>query len=649
MRTYELNLFGGFELRDDSGSAISVEVKKSRCLLTYLALSRGQPIHRDQLVSLLWGDRPDKPARHCLSQELYRLRQIFSEQAHTMFQLSGETIGLPSDLLDVDVIRFENHVSSGDLRLVEAAVSDYDHNVMADLTVGEDEFDEWLRTRREHLRDRAITGWRGVLQAQMNGPTEPAIASALQLLSIEPTDEETHRTLMELYTQAGRRDLALKQYKKCKAVLTAELGVEPDSRTRELHEIICAESEEWAVKATPPESFHLHPGEASLVVLPFTNKSGDPEQDYLADGITEDLVTAIAKVPRIFIISCDATFAYRSKSARTVGRECGVSHVLEGSVQRDGGRIRISAQLVETESGRHLWSDRFDRVLDEIFSLQDEITLRIATELQVKLTEGEQARLRYTTTRNVDAWDYWMKGLGAFRERSREGVLSARRMWERSVELDPQAAGIIAMLGLTYWMEALEGWSDSREKSLTLALESAHKAMSLNDTAYEAQAVIGLCHLLERNHAKAIAACRRSVTDGPNCADTLASLAWVLDSASQYDEAISCIEKAIRFNPIRPIWYGWILCHALRMSGRNEQALSAILEYRERDSAFGHIDLVIIYGKLGRDEDARAEVNALLKLEPEFSLSRRAKALYYVDPAQLDHDAKWLRKAGLPE
>jgi adenylate cyclase len=222
------------------------------------------------------------------------------------------------------------------------------------------------------------------------------------------------------------------------------------------------------------------PDKPSIAVLPFQNMSGDPEQEHFCDGLVEDIITTLSKLAGLRVIARNSSFVYKGRSVdvREAAKQLGVRHVLEGSVRKSGNRIRITAQLIDAKDGAHVWAERYDRAVDDIFAIQDEITLVLATEMQVKLTEGEQARLRYTTTHNVEAWTYWVQGLASLRQAvSKENNASALLCWEKALTLDPASAALNAMLGFIHCLDARFGWWDNRETAIIKAQAYADRAL----------------------------------------------------------------------------------------------------------------------------------------------------------------------------
>ncbi len=393
------------------------------------------------------------------------------------------------------------------------------------------------------------------------------------------------------------------------------------------------------------------PDKPSIAVLPFDNMSGDPDQEYFADGLTEDIITTLSKIAGLFVIARNSSFAYKhqERDVRQIAAELGVRYILEGSVRTVAKRMRISIQLIDAKDGGHVWAERYDRIVDDVFAIQDEITLSVATELQVQLSEGEQARIRYTTTSNVEAWENWVRGVAYYRrDVSKDGVGRARDFWERALALDPQSAALNAMLGLIYWASARYGWWNDRETELARAEGYIETAMAMDGTNADAHCVHALILLMRGRHDEAIAEARRAIDLGPGSADIAAFTSLVFNFSGHADEALLQIKKAMRLSPIYPAWYLGDLGFANRLLGRHEKAISAFREYGERSPGFGHIDLVIIYGELDRMEEARGEAVRLLAARPGFTITSWRRSQFYKNPARLEADVAALRKVGLP-
>jgi adenylate cyclase len=393
------------------------------------------------------------------------------------------------------------------------------------------------------------------------------------------------------------------------------------------------------------------PEKPSIAVLPFVNMSDEPEQEYFSDGITEEIITALSKVPRLFVIARNSSFTYKGKPVKVqeIGRELGVRYVLEGSVRKAGDRVRITAQLIEATTGSHLWAERYDRDLKDIFALQDEITMKILMALQVKLTEGEQARVLGKGTENYQAYVKILQGREHIYLMNREGVVLARQSFEEAVALDPEFAVAYTYLAWTYLLEVLVGFSDSPGQSMARAVEFAQKALGLDDSLADAHALLGSIYLVQRQWEKAVAEGERSVALNPNSADNIGLLGMTLYSVGRPEEAVALLEKAIRLNPMPPDWILEQLATAYRMMGRYEEAIAELKKvlHRNPDYSGAWLNLAVIYSLLGREEEARAAAGEVLRIDPKFSVEHFAKTILHKNQADIELAVEALRKAGL--
>jgi adenylate cyclase len=404
----------------------------------------------------------------------------------------------------------------------------------------------------------------------------------------------------------------------------------------------------WLRPAPPALSL---PDRPSIAVLPFDNISSDVDQEFFADGLAEDIITTLSKLAGLRVVARNSSFVYKRRAVdvREVARQLGVRYVLEGSVRKAGNRIRITAQLIDAESGSHLWAERYDRAMDDIFAVQDEITLVLATEMQVKLTEGEQARLRYRTTSNVESWTYWVRGLFHYRQAvTKETLGPARFYWEKALALDPNSAVLNAMLGIMHYVDARFGWWDDRETAIAKARAYADRALELDPGSPDACSTSSLVLLLEGRYEEAATDARRAVQVAAGSADAATFSCFVLASSGYPEEAVAQIERAMTLSPSYPGYYLGHAGNAYRLSGRIPEAIAAFTAYDARSPGFGLADLVIIYQQNGQFELARRTAERLSALRRNFTIESWARTQFRRDTAQLEADAAALRAAGLP-
>jgi adenylate cyclase len=391
----------------------------------------------------------------------------------------------------------------------------------------------------------------------------------------------------------------------------------------------------------------------SVAVLPFSVMSSEPEQEFFADGLVEDILTTLSKLSGLSVIAHHSSFGYKGRTAdiRQVAHELGVRFVLEGGVQKSGDRLRITVQLIDAASETQVWAERFDRNMKDLFAVQDEITLTLATEMQVRLTEGEQARLRYTTTTNVDAWNLWIQGLNhSRRSHDTDFHVQACRCWEKALALDPNSAPLMGMLAFRHFSDARHGWTEAtRETSLGKAGAYVERALAIDPDNPDAHRAAAGVLLLRREFEDAAIAARRAVKVGPSMADVLAFSAFVLASCGRAGEAIGHAERAIALSPKHPSWYFGVLGNAYRLAGRRDAALASFRGYHEREPGFGLADIVMMQEQAGLAEEARATARQLAVLRPSFTVASFTKTQFRSDGGQLAADIASLRAAGVQE
>ena len=395
------------------------------------------------------------------------------------------------------------------------------------------------------------------------------------------------------------------------------------------------------------------PKEPSIAVLPFTNMSGDQEQEYFSDGITEDIITALSKINNLLVIARNSTFTYKGKSVdvRQISRDQGVRYVLEGSVRKAGNLVRITAQLIDGTTGHHIWAERYDRELKDIFAVQDEIMREIVVAVDVELSEGEQARFWSSGTTNLEAWECVRMGTtGAL-----EGNTQVKKLFEKALELDPSYAIAWVMLGWIY-----QGYSDvasiandpnGPDSALASMLDCAQKALAADPCCADAYGLMAVYHLELKEFDQALEMSEKSISLAPNNAENIGIASLIMNKTGNPERGLELSKKAMRASPMYRPGFLRSLGLSYYLLGDLESAIRAFQESIKRESEYlpAHTSLAIIFGELGRLKEAEDAVREIFRLIPNFSIKAYTEGLSFSNPEVITRMEEGLRKVGLPE
>jgi len=400
------------------------------------------------------------------------------------------------------------------------------------------------------------------------------------------------------------------------------------------------------------------PDYPSIAVLPFTVMSTDPEQEFFADGVVEDILTALSKISRLMVVARNSTFTYKGQAVdvKQVSREQGVRYVLEGSVRKSGDRVRVTAQLIDATTGLHVWAERYDRNLTDIFDLQDEIVREIVTALDVKLREGEQHRVWSSGTRNLEAWECVRLATDAVLGGSIDEQPRARELIDRAIKLDPEYPTAWAMRGWIHFNEADVGGGlgarERFERSQAAAFDCGHRALELDPGSADAYGMLALTHLNAGEFDSAVEMVEKAIALAPNSAEVLGGVAQaVMTKVGNPERGIELVKRAMRLSPFYRPGFLRALGMAFRMAGRVEEAVSCYRESIRRETGYlaAYVNLASALGELGWAEEASEAARNVLTQEPEFSIKSYTSGLSYRNASDIERIAEGLRRAGLPE
>lgn len=395
------------------------------------------------------------------------------------------------------------------------------------------------------------------------------------------------------------------------------------------------------------------PAKPSIAILPFLNMSGDTEQEYFSDGITEDIITALSKFRWFFVIARNSTFTFKGKQieVKQVAKDLGVRYVLEGSVRKAGKKVRITAQLIDAPSGYHVWAERYDGNLEDIFTVQDEITHKIVRSVGSEFLWAEMKRAQRKSELNLDVWDLIMRANAHHGRYTKNDAKEAQNLLYKAIKLDPLSSEAFCLLAFTHLMQVQFGWSESRTNSIREAEEAAQKAVSIDDRDAWAHTALGLVDLISKRFNEAVFRLKNAIDLNPNLANAYGALGQAMALEGEYEAAVTHINKAIRLSPHDPFVVYWIahLGVAAFADGRYEDAYHWGRRTIHQNPKFpgGHRLVAASCGQLERSLEAAAELKKLLKLMPGMTADDVRKQVPFKRPSDMERYIEGLRKAGL--
>ncbi len=644
MALIDLRMLGGFEARFDSGERIALPTRKAEALLALLALAGSKARSRDQIAGLLWSDRAERQAKSSLRQSLTSLRRGLQVNGTAVLTTEGESIGLAPQAVDVDVLEFERLAtrgSNGDLARAEKL---YQGPLLDGFCVRDAVFTEWLDQERSRLHELAVGAVDRLLAGLLrDGDRQSASAAAQRLLALDPLRESTYRTLMRLYAEQDQRGLAARQFERCREVLQTELGIEPAPATQRLYQEIVGTDGDQGVGATVPQPAAPLPlpSKPSVAVLPFANLSGDPDQSYLSDGLTEDVIADLSRFQSLFVIGPESSLAMKDRTVgpAQVARDLGVEYLVEGSLRRAGETLRVTVQLIDPQTGHRLWAERYDRPFAEVFEVQDEIVGNIAGALSVNIEHARVERTRHLPRETLDAYDRCLRAKQGILAYSVEGYAEAKELLHSAVELDPDYAPAWAWLALVYDKDVCFIPGLDPEESIGKACACAEKAISLDRKSATAYIALSWAQMHKGNFELARDLLEQATELSPYDSEVLSHRAFELAYLGEFDAALQAAVYGRRADPFFPDRFLDAEALIPFMTGRYRECLNLVAQLRD-PVAENHAWDAAAYAYLGDQEAAEAKVETFLR---EFA------AVWAGDPAAGPEDyMRWIVEVSNP-
>ena len=613
---WSLKLLGGFELKGlPDGERPGTLGKRERVLLAYLALSPECRQHRRKLATVLWGDATDETALDNLRTCVWSLRKALRDGEHQLIASDGESIVLNSAAFEVDALAFRRLAAQADLGELETAAKLYVGDFLDGLDVDNDEFESWRRGEATRYRDQALKVLNRLMtQLSERGETERAIEAGTRILRLEPLHEPAVRQLMRLYGESGRRGAALQLYRKLADALRNELDAQPEAATRIVFAELSRGGDEKQL--APAAAVKQLPRAVAIAVLPFANMSGDPSQEFFSDGMTEEINSAIAKVPNLQVIARTSAFQFKGQNqdVRAVGQALGANHLIEGSVRQARDRVRITAQLVRAGDGVQLWSERYDREMTDIFAIQEDIAQAIATALRVPLGLEPGGRLVPNRTGDLESYQQYLVARGLFRARG-AGIGQAIAILEPLVARDPSYAPAWALLARCYsvvpvyspvlFSGTLEDARRTWEIWVNKMEMAGRRAIELDPKDADGYSALACTQTMRGKWAEGEDLFNQALSINPNDPEALHNYAVTLQMLGKIKSALKLRERLRVLEPLVDV-YNILRASALWNAGQRTAGL-AMVEALPVDALGGfyrNVTVANAYAVLGRYSEA---------------------------------------------
>ncbi len=678
--TVHLQILGPFQIYV-GGQKVTLKARKARALLAYLAVRIDAEVPRDTLISLLWGDSAQDQARASLRQSLSSIRSALGEAAKQCLFSSNDFVQLVSNTVSVDRLNIGAVTEDTSIEECTAIAEQFHGELLEGMSINELEFDYWISSERAVVRTDITTFLSQLINRfQKDNNIDEALRYGTQLLSLDPLQERVHRTLMQLFADQARYGAALNQFELCKRELAEQLQVMPDQSTLALVQEIKTQrnaratdrkhSENILTTPSPSETSNFETAKntdfsisdkPSIAILPFANLNDDPEQEYFSDGISGDIITELSRFHTLSVAARYSSFAFKKRNTdiKEIGKSLGVQYIVDGSVQRANNMFRITAQLIEVGTGKHLWAERYDREISDIFAVQDEVTRSIVAVLPGRVQDSVADISSRMPTENKKAYEYMLQGKQLRDGLNAKDTAKARLILEKALELDPNNARAYMYLADTY---VIDSWLGLAEKDASkISLQLSRKGAGLDNTDVFIQDQLGFALLFEALWDDAEVQFAKTLSRISNEAESMAWCGYAYLLLGQHEKASEIVLEAIQLDPFHAPALDWVLGQVTFFTGNYAETIRTLIGEALLNS-LAHAFLTSAYAHLGKIEEAQSALAKFISVRHEEFSSRNLRvagntinSLAGAYKRMWRRDADWehlvdgLRKAGLPD
>jgi DNA-binding SARP family transcriptional activator len=649
-------LFGDFELKDAVGEELTLGTRKARALLAFLIVEGGQWHSRERLAGLLWGDRAQIQARNSLSQALYEIRKLEAASGEPIVEREPERVRIVEGAIESDVDKFAALLRNNALDAANLGTCD----LLDGVDLRDQAFVDWLSAKRANYQGALSDALRSLASSTKEGETSGAsLQAARHLVALDPLDEAARRQYMQLLAQSGNRAEAIRQYEIGASLLKDELEIEPEAATQDLLEQIrhsqtapapisqIGQDKRQKLIDTP-----MTADRPVIAVMPFANLDDDPEFAFMVDGLVEDLIFALSAFRSFRVLARTATFRVRDTNMNhsDIQRMFGAAYAVNGRVRRSGAKLRISVELLDCANGEQLWSNRYDKSLDDLFDVEADISWRIAAAIEPTLEDVEMRRTLARPPESLEAYELLQRGYWHLYRGTPQDLVEASLYIKAAVAKDPTYAEAIAGLAYLKYRDAHTNFMDNYRDRLEDCRDTAANALELDPRSPRALRYFAGANSFLGNHDIALESINRAIELCPSYATAYSGLAFVHDFAGNFSDAKPAVDETIRLRPHDPVLHRCIMSKSIAeyQTAQYESAERVARDsLRTNDSWWlSNMMLTACLGRMGRLEEARVTIDKLRECYPGLTLEIMQQKMPFVDPTHRDHLAEGLIQAG---
>ena len=648
MSSINCQLFGGFRIAEADSKGSRLPSKKSEALLSYLLMQKGESQNRHKVAELLWSRSAAQQALGSLRQECLKLKNWLAEYGVSL-ELGHREICLSQDQFNTDVAEFEQCIAEGDIESLQKAFSLYKGDFLQDRPVPDTKYEAWFKRQRERLGQLALSGFHALAEVELTeGNLKNAEKISRTMVYVDPASESSCKVLMQVLDRQGQSAAASKAFMEYKQFITKTYGTSPGKEIVNLHSRITGLYTAENQEESDFEHGHTLP---AILVLPFECLGDDEAQQTIAKGLTMDLTVALGRFRNFEVLAHDSSRHIKNKGFdhQTIYEKYGTRYVVEGNVRKSETKLRVNVELIDIKKDLQLWSEIYDRSIEDIFAIQDDITQTVANSIDRRILQLRQYHISRQPTHNPGAYDLVVRAWALLEATNQKDNELALTLSHQALELDDQYSQTHALISIGQFISAQNGWVNDPAATLNEAFEHGIKAVNLDARNHMAHSALGMACLFLHQHDRALRSLRRAVQLNPGSADSKAFLALVLVYCGKPQEALEILQAAIQSNPLHPAWYLQVSARIHYALEEFEEVIALLEEVTHLSPAYGTSQLLraAAYAAMEQPDQARLMVRSLTESGSTLNLQAVQLSAPYKNKPDLDLFLLRLKHSGL--